>query len=78
MKPLETQTCPFTDLPTGKAGRWGEGITAEDMKEMKWLKPELVAQIRFTEWTAAGHLRHAVYAGLRDDKHPLETVREKI
>jgi bifunctional non-homologous end joining protein LigD len=44
---------------------------------MKWLKPEIVAQIRFTEWTNAGHLRHAAYAGLRDDKHPLEAVQEK-
>lgn len=77
MQPFETSACPFTDLPTGKTGRWGEGITADDMKEMRWLKPELVAQIRFTEWTRAGNLRHATYLGLRDDKQPQEIIREK-
>ena len=33
------------------------------------MKPELVAQVRFTEWTDDGKLRHPVYLGLRDDKH---------
>jgi hypothetical protein len=32
---------------------------------MQWVKPELVAQIRFVEWTAEGHLRHAAFLGLR-------------
>ena len=32
------------------------------------MKPTLVAQVRFTEWTADGNLRHPVYLGLRDDK----------
>jgi len=58
MKPLETAACPFSNLPTGRTGRWGEGITADEMKEIVWIKPELVAQIRFTEWTSAGNLRH--------------------
>ena len=35
-----------------------------------------VAQIKFTEWTADGKLRHPVYLGLRDDKKPAEIVRE--
>ena len=41
-----------------------------------WLRPELVAEISFGEWTEAGHLRHPVYIGLRDDKNPLQVVRE--
>ena len=41
-----------------------------------WVKPELVAQIRFTEWTADQKLRHPVYLGLRDDKAPAHVVRE--
>jgi bifunctional non-homologous end joining protein LigD len=77
MRPLEIPTCPFTNLPSARTGNWGEGITADDMKEMKWLKPELVAQIRFTEWTVAGNLRHAAWLGLRDDKQPTEVLREK-
>ena len=41
-----------------------------------WVKPELVAQIKFTEWTADGKLRHPVYLGLRDDKKPRKIGRE--
>jgi bifunctional non-homologous end joining protein LigD len=40
------------------------------MKNLCWLKPKLVAQIRFTEWTNYGLLRHATFEGLRDDKEP--------
>ena len=37
--------CPFVNLPNSKRGRWNEGITAEDMIDLRWLKPRLVAQI---------------------------------
>jgi bifunctional non-homologous end joining protein LigD len=40
------------------------------------VQPKLVAQIKFTEWTADGKLRHPVYLGLRDDKKPEQVVRE--
>ena len=46
------------------------------MKELCWLKPKLVAQISFTEWTNYGLLRHATFEGLRDDKEPRSVVRE--
>jgi bifunctional non-homologous end joining protein LigD len=42
-----------------------------------WVKPELVAQIRFTEWTADQKLRHPVYLGLRDDKRPVDVTVEE-
>jgi len=42
-----------------------------------WTRPDLVAQIKFTEWTADDKLRHPVYLGLRDDKNPREVVRER-
>ena len=41
-----------------------------------WVKPKLVAQIGFTEWTAGGKLRHPRFIGLRDDKRPEDVVRE--
>ena len=41
-----------------------------------WLKPELVVQIEFTEWTPDGHLRHSKFVGLRDAKNPREIERE--
>jgi bifunctional non-homologous end joining protein LigD len=41
-----------------------------------WVRPELVAQVRFTEWTADRKLRHPVYLGLRDDKRARAVVIE--
>jgi bifunctional non-homologous end joining protein LigD len=41
-----------------------------------WVRPELVAQLGFSEWTGAGRLRHPRFLGLRDDKPPREVVRE--
>jgi len=41
-----------------------------------WVKPKLVAQIGFTEWTPAEKLRHPRFLGLRQDKKPEEVVRE--
>jgi bifunctional non-homologous end joining protein LigD len=76
LKPLTTAKCPFINLPTGKTGHWGEGVTAEDMANYIWVKPQLVAEIKFTEWTSGNVLRHAEYAGLRDDKEPLEVIKE--
>jgi bifunctional non-homologous end joining protein LigD len=46
------------------------------MREMQWVRPELVAQIRFVEWTAEGRLRHAAFLGLRYDKSTHEVRRE--
>jgi bifunctional non-homologous end joining protein LigD len=46
------------------------------MSNCVWLRPELVAQIQFTEWTPDNHLRHSRFVGLRDDKDAKEVVRE--
>jgi hypothetical protein len=69
-KPLEITECPFANLPEKKAGRWGVGLTASKMADCRWLKPVLVGQFEFVEWTADGHLRHSRFMGLRDDKIP--------
>jgi bifunctional non-homologous end joining protein LigD len=76
LKPLATSTCPFANLPDAGTGHWGGGITAQQMREMQWARPELVAQIRFTEWTADSRLRHAAFLGLRFDKAASEVHRE--
>lgn len=76
MKPHLATTCPFANLPTSRKSHFGEGITTEEMGELCWLKPKLVAQVSFTEWTNYGLLRHATFEGLRDDKRPREVVRE--
>jgi len=76
IKHLTTSKCPFANLPEKASGRWGQGLTAEKMKECVWLKPEAVAQIAFLEWTGADHLRHTKFVALRDDKDPQKVVRE--
>jgi len=76
LDPLRATKCPFTDLPTVGPQRWGGGVTAEQMREMVWVRPELIAQIRFVEWTADGRLRHAAFLGMRTDKSAAEVHRE--
>jgi bifunctional non-homologous end joining protein LigD len=61
---LETSAPPFCDR-------------IKTNERAHWVKPELVAQIKFTEWTADARLRHPVYLGLRDDKRPADVVRER-
>ena len=75
-KELETPVCPFANLPEKKSGRWGAGLTAKKMADCRWLRPVLVGQFEFLEWTGEGHLRHTRFAGLRDDKDPTTVMRE--
>ena len=42
-----------------------------------WVKPRLVAEVKFTEWTSAGEMRHPVFLGLREDKRAEDVVLEK-
>ena len=63
LRPLEITECPFKNRP-------------KTNERPHWTKPELVAQIKFTEWTADAKLRHPVYLGLRDDKRASEVRRE--
>lgn len=73
---LKTLQCPFANLPEPANARRGEAITAEVMKKVRWLRPKLVAQIEYTEWTTGNHLRHARFVALRDDKQASAVVRE--
>jgi DNA ligase D-like protein (predicted ligase) len=75
-KGLETDQCPFVNLPEAKSGRWGQGLTAAKMVEVQWLKPRLVGQFEFLEWTADNHLRHSKFIGLRADKRARDVGRE--
>lgn len=73
---LRIPTCPFANLPLGHTSRFGAGMGRAAMREVTWLKPALVAQVRFAEWTQEGLLRQPVFLGLRQDKSPREVVRE--
>jgi bifunctional non-homologous end joining protein LigD len=63
--------CPFANLPER-----GTGMTAGQMRFCQWVRPELVCQVRFTEWTNDEHLRQPVFLGLREDKSAAEVARE--
>jgi ATP-dependent DNA ligase len=56
--------CPFANLPETERSRWGESLDEKKMKKCVWVRPELVAQIEFLEWTESDHLRHSKFGGL--------------
>ncbi|HET9211767.1 MAG TPA: DNA ligase D [Thermoanaerobaculia bacterium] len=66
MNKLETTKPAFKDPPRGAEAR-----------RSHWLKPQLVGEVAFTEWTREGILRHPTFQGLREDKSPREIVREE-
>ncbi|MEO6244662.1 MAG: non-homologous end-joining DNA ligase [Opitutaceae bacterium] len=68
--------CPFANLPLAGSPRFGAGMTASAMKSVTWLKPGLVVQVRFAEWTADGLLRQPVFLGERSDKNAKDVHRE--
>ncbi|HVJ54232.1 MAG TPA: DNA ligase D [Aliidongia sp.] len=51
-------------------------LTAEEARQVRYVRPELVAEVEFRAWTADHHLRHAAFRGLREDKPAAEIVRE--
>src|ERR1017187_2133140 len=65
LDPLVTPHSPFPDAP--KVG-----------KDVTWVKPELVAEVKFANWTGEGRLRAPVYLGLRPDVNPRDCVREEV
>jgi bifunctional non-homologous end joining protein LigD len=75
---LEISNCPFANLPEKRPARWGQGLTAAKMKECRWLKPVLVGQFEFREWTPDDHLRHSRFVALRDDKKATAVRREGV
>lgn len=64
--PRVRATPPFVDPPTGAESR-----------DVRWVKPVLVGEVEFTEWTDEGLLRHPSFKGLRSDKPAEEIVREQ-
>lgn len=77
LKPLITGQCPFANLPEPRSYRWGEGLTAEKMRECVWVRPQVVVQIDFTNWTDANHLRESSFHGIREDKLARDVVKEQ-
>lgn len=63
---IETQKCPFDPPPPRRIGR-----------NAHWVKPQLVAEVEFTEWTGDGSVRHPSLQGFRTDKKPRDVHRER-
>jgi bifunctional non-homologous end joining protein LigD len=59
LRPLKTDSCPFIAKP-------------KTNEPVQWVKPKLVAEVKFSEWTADGRMRHPVFIGLREDKKPVD------
>jgi bifunctional non-homologous end joining protein LigD len=74
---ISAQTCPFSNLPEKRTARYGQSLTPGEMKKCRWLKPKLVCQIKFAEWTQDGKLRQPVFMGIREDKSASEVIRER-
>jgi ATP-dependent DNA ligase len=53
LKPFTVERCPFVNLPNS-TGRWGEGITQEDMAKLRWTKPAIVVEVRLWNGTKSG------------------------
>jgi bifunctional non-homologous end joining protein LigD len=68
LEPLRRKTSPFAVEPKLPRVRKGD---------VQWVEPQLVAQVRFGEWTHEGHLRHPAYLGLREDKSAAEVQRDE-
>ena len=74
---IRVEDCPFFNLPAAGRSRWDQGLTATEMKRCRWIKPVIVCQVKFTEWTRDDRLRQPVFLGIRTDKNAQEVVREK-
>lgn len=64
LRPLETNRCPFREVP-------------KTNMPVHWVRPELVCEVEFQEWTSDGRMRIPIFMGLRDDKPPRAVKREK-
>jgi bifunctional non-homologous end joining protein LigD len=74
---LLSPDCPFVNVPEYLPDSGAKGLTAAEMRRCTWVRPELVCQIRFAEWTRDHHLRQPAFLGLREDKEAKEVVRER-
>ena len=77
LEKIRVEKCPFVNVPAVGRNRWDQGLTAAEMRRCHWVKPVLVCQIKFPEWTRDDRLRQPVFLGIREDKNAIEVVREK-
>jgi bifunctional non-homologous end joining protein LigD len=71
--PLEVSVAPFAGGPVTGGGRWSRRHAGAE----RWVKPELVVEVSFNDWTPDGQIRHALYEGVRLDKPARQVQREE-
>jgi bifunctional non-homologous end joining protein LigD len=71
---LETPICPFVNLPEKKRPH---AMDREKMRTVKWVKPKVIAEIAFNEWTPSGHLRHSKFLRLREGRDLRKTPKRQ-
>jgi hypothetical protein len=67
----------LSPMPYVKTAKSRFARKVKDEAVTSWVKPFLVAEVKFTEWTSSGEMRHPVYLGLREDKRAGDVVREQ-
>ena len=72
LQPLATDKMPL-DVPPPRGSRFGSPLV---LSRVHWVRPELVAEVKFLTWTDDNLLRQVVYEGLREDKPAAEVRRE--
>lgn len=72
LQPLGMVAMPLA-VPPPRGGRFGSPL---QLSRVHWVRPEMVVEVSFAEWTPDGLLRHVVYLGEREDKPAREVVRD--
>ena len=67
LEKIRIEQCPFFNVPAVGRSRWDQGLTAAEMRRCHWVKPVMVCQVKFTEWTRDDRLRQPVFLGLREE-----------
>jgi ATP-dependent DNA ligase len=73
LKPLAMDKMPL-DVPPPRGSRFSSPLV---LSRVHWVRPELVAEVRYLEWTSDGLLWQVIYQGLREDKPASEVRRER-
>ena len=73
LQPLAIPKMPLS-VPPPRGGRFGSPLV---LSRVHWVRPEMIAEVSYAEWTADGLLRHVVYLGERGDKAASEVIRDR-
>jgi ATP-dependent DNA ligase len=69
LEKIRTEQSPYSKVPAKGRNRRGEGLTAAEMRRCHWVKPVMVCQVKFTEWTRDDRLRQPVFLGIKKAVH---------